>query len=258
MNARTPFATLWTPDQKEAPPIDPWGEPGAYTTILVDGNPSRPIFLEKHLDRLEESCRLLETKPPLPRAFVKSKVLDAADLLEAGTMLRVALIPAGLSLTSYPQRGKNAELVGIPETVQRHLPEAKSLMDTPLKDRLQKFDRSKHELLLLDSDGYFLEGATTNLLFIKNEEIFSPETGCLPGITRQILKESLNDTNWKWNPAQIHMRQLPEFNEILLCGSGKEVARITAIEGHTWKPVCDSAFRFLAKRFQEAKEQDGS
>ena len=173
-------------------------------------------------------------------------------------MLRAALIPAGLSLTSYPQCGKNAELTGIPETVQRHLPEAKSLMDTPLKDRLQNYDRNLHELLLVDPDGYILEGATTNLLFIKGNEIHSPENGCLPGITRQILKETLNGSRWAWNPSQIHMEQLPEFDEILVCGSGKEVARLVKIEGHDWHPANDQAFKELSHKYREAKESDNS
>jgi branched-subunit amino acid aminotransferase/4-amino-4-deoxychorismate lyase len=160
------YAILWTPDQKSSPPIDPWGQPGAYTTILVDGDPPRPLFLDRHLDRLEESCSLLDANNSLTRDFVEEKILEAATHLNGGTMLRVALIPAGLSLTSYPQMGKNAELTGIPETVQRHLPEAKSLKDTPLKERLQNYDRNRHELILIDPDGYLLEGATTNLLFI--------------------------------------------------------------------------------------------
>ena len=256
--AKESYAKLWTPEGVEAPPLDPWGEAGAYTTILVDGDPPRPRFLERHLDRLEESCGLLEAEPPLPRAFVKSKVLEAADALESGTMLRVALIPAGLSLTSYPQSGKNADLTGIPETVQRHLPAAKSLMDTPLKNHLQNYDRNLHELLLIDPDGYILEGATTNLLFVKDHQIDSPESGCLAGITRQILRESINESEWVWNPSQIHMEQLPEYDEILVCGSGKEVARLIRIEGHNWQPKQDLAFRELSQKFREAKESDHS
>jgi branched-subunit amino acid aminotransferase/4-amino-4-deoxychorismate lyase len=256
--AKESYAKLWTPEGAEAPAVDPWGEAGAYTTILIDGVPPRAIFLERHLNRLEESCSLLETNSPLTRDFIREKVMEAAATMEGGTMLRVALIPAGLSLTSYPQSGKNADLTGIPETVQRHLPAAKSLKDTPLKNRLQNYDRNRHELLLIDPDGYILEGATTNLLFIKEHQIFSPETGCLPGITRQILKELLNGSEWVWNPSQIHMEQLPEYDEILVCGSGKEVARLIKIEGNDWQPRQDIAFRELSQKFREAKESDHS
>ena len=247
------YAILWTPEGQAAKPIDPWGHKGAYTTILIDGKPPRPIFLKRHLDRLENSLALLQVPNVLPREFVEEKILEAAAKLDAGTMLRVAIIPEGLSLISYPQRGKNAELIGIPETVQRHLPEAKSLMDTPLKDRLQNFDRSQHELLLVDSDGNFLEGATTNLLFIKRNQILTPQSHCLPGITRQVLSENLNGTGWQWCPDKIPMQQLPEFEEILVCGSGKEIARIVSIQGKDWKPTGSQAFEELAAIFERSK-----
>jgi len=247
------YAILWTPEGDTAQPMDPWGHEGAYTTILIDGSPPRPIFLQRHLNRLENSLALLKVSPVLPREFVEEKILEATSKLDAGTMLRVAIIPEGLSLVSYPQKGKNAELEGIPETVQRHLPEAKSLMDTPLKDRLQNFDRNRHELLLIDPDGYFLEGATTNLLFIKGNQILTPESHCLPGITRQVLSENLNGTNWQWCPAQIPMQQLPEFEEILVCGSGKEIARIDRIQGQDWQPSSRKAFEELSAIFEKAK-----
>jgi branched-subunit amino acid aminotransferase/4-amino-4-deoxychorismate lyase len=247
------YAILWTPEGQAAQPIDPWGHDGAYTTILIDGKPPQPIFLQRHLDRLENSLSLLKVPQVFPKEFVEEKILEAASMLDAGTMLRVAIIQEGLSLISYPQQGKNADMEGIPETVQRHLPEAKSLLDTPLKDRLQNFDRNRHELLLIDPDGYILEGATTNLLFIKGRQILTPASKCLPGITRQVLSEHLNGTDWQWCPVNIPMQQLPEFEEILLCGSGKEIARIVSIQGKDWQPRGREAFEELAAIFERAK-----
>ena len=234
--------------------MDPWGEAGAYTTVLVDGTPPRAVFLDRHLDRLEHSAGLLGLNSPLRRDFIREKVKEAAACLKSGTMLRVALVPQGLSLAPYPQSGKNAELVGIPETVSRHLPEAKSLRDTPLYQKVKEVDRNREELLLQDKDGYLLEGATSNALCIKGKKILTPESGCLPGITRQILRENLPIPPWQWCPAQIHMNQIHEFEEILLCGSGKEVARLVGIQGVDWKPVGDTAFKELAGIFKDAKE----
>ncbi len=252
--AKQTYTILWTPEGKEASPIDPWGEPGAYTSVLVDGDPPRPLFLPRHLDRLEESARLLGLVSPLSRGFVEEKVYEAVSHLEGGTMLRVALVPQGLSLATYPQSGKNGGLVGILETVGRHKPEAKSLQDIPLHQKVKVLDRNKEELLLVDDEGYLLEGSTTNLLFVRGKEVLTPESDCLPGITRQVLRERIPMPPWQWCPARIHSGQISEFEEILLCGSGKEVARLVGIESLDWKPDGDLAFQELARIFSEAKE----
>ena len=38
-SSTTACQTAWDPDQQPIPFANPWGRPGAYTTMLVDGDP---------------------------------------------------------------------------------------------------------------------------------------------------------------------------------------------------------------------------
>ena len=82
-------------------------------------------------------------------------------------MLRTAVVPEGLFIAAYPQSGKGARLHGRLCRIRRKLPAAKSLLDTSLYEEMQTVNRNREELLLVSPDRHVLEGATTNLLFVR-------------------------------------------------------------------------------------------
>lgn len=250
----TAYEAAWNPDHQPIPPADPWGRRGAYTTMLVEGRPPMAYFMDRHLRRLNDSIRHLGLHNPFPETFLRGRIETAAANLAAPCMLRMAIVEDGLFLTSYPQTGNGAELLGRPCRARRKLPAAKSLLDTGLYQDLQQVDRNCEELLLISEDQHVLEGGTTNLLLVQGHRIHTPSLHTLPGITRQVIEENL-PRGWSWAPGNIHLDELPGMDEILACGSGKEVARITRLEGIDWSPVSDRAFRSISQAYATAKNQ---
>ncbi len=250
----TAFEAAWNPDCEPIAFADPWGKVGAYTTMLVDGSPPRPLFQDRHMDRLSQSLEHLGMANPYGGTFLEDSVAHAAANLGATPcMLRVAIVGEGLFLSSYPQTGKGAELRGRPCHARRRLPAAKSLLDVGLHQELAQVDRGTEELLLVSPQGHVLEGATTNLLLVRGDAVLAPMREALPGITRQVIEEHL-PAQWNWESAEVRLEELPTMDEILLCGSGKEVARITHLEGIEWAPASARAFDSIAQAYEAAKQ----
>ncbi|MBT4223104.1 MAG: aminotransferase class IV [Opitutae bacterium] len=247
------FQGAWGPNRNPIPFVNPWGYSGAYTTILVEGTPSTAVFFDRHLERLRQSLNKLKLPQQFSESFLKETILGVISSCNQGPyMLRVALIKKGLFLSTYAQSGKGAELEGELCHIQRKLPAAKSLLDMGLFKEMQKVDRNCKELLLISPNGNILEGATTNILFVRGRTIISPTQDALPGITRQVIQELIPES-WCWNTNDVHLDDLHKFDEILVCGSGKEVAQIISLSKIEWKPTSQNAFNTLSQCYKGAK-----
>lgn len=252
-SSTTACQTAWNPDQQPIPFANPWGRPGAYTTMLVDGDPPTPLFLDRHLRRLKKCLGHLGLPEIFRDAFLEESILETASGINTvPCMLRTAVVPEGLFITAYPQSGKGARLHGRLCRIRRKLPAAKSLLDISLHEEMQTVNRNREELLLVSPDGHVLEGATTNLLFVRGKNILAPEKDTLTGITRQVLEERIPEP-WQWEVTDVHLDDLPEMDEILVCGSGKEVAQIINIADSEWKPRSNQAFMALSRIYGAAK-----
>ena len=76
-----------------------------------------------------------------------------------------------------------------------------------------------------------LESGTSNMLFIKNDKVYSPLNNIYKGITYRFFKKKLG----KIISKDILIKNLSEYDEILLIGSGKGVASIKNINEINWK-----------------------
>ena len=208
-SSTTACQTAWNPDQQPIPFANPWGRPGAYTTMLVDGDPPTPLFLDRHLRRLKKCLGYLGLPEIFRDAFLEESILETASGINTvPCMLRTSVVPEGLFITAYPQSGKGARLHGRLCRIRRKLPAAKSLLDISLHEEMQTVNRNCEELLLVSPDGHVLEGATTNLLFVRGKNILAPEKDTLTGITRQVLEERIPKP-WQWEVTDVHLDDLP-------------------------------------------------
>ena len=85
-----------------------------------------------------------------------------------------------------------------------------------------------------------LESGTSNMLFIKDDKVYSPINNIYKGITYKFFNKKLG----KIINKDILIKTLSEFTEILLIGSGKGVASIKNINEIKWKR---KSFKFYKK-----------
>ena len=91
-------------------------------------------------------------------------------------------------------------------------------------------DNSKSDIALTDKKK-FLESGTSNLLFIKDKKIYSPKKNYYEGNTYKFFNSKVKRILKK----DILIKELHNYDEILLIGSGKGVASVKTIKEINWK-----------------------
>ena len=91
-------------------------------------------------------------------------------------------------------------------------------------------DDNYDDVLMLDCRGYVAECSSSNVFFIKNNEIYTPIADCfLNGITRQTIFEIANELSIKCNEVRIKSEELNEFQECFVTGTAAEIMPVGEI-----------------------------
>ena len=112
---------------------------------------------------------------------------------------------------------------------------------------LSKLDNSKSDIGLCSGKKIF-ETGTSNLLFIKNRNVYSPINKFYKGITYSFFKSKIK----KIINTDIAINALKDFEEIILIGSGKGVASVKTIDQIKWKRKSLKHYRVLLKHYKSA------
>jgi len=250
----TSSTIAWDRDGASVPAPEPWGCKGAFTTIRVEGTSPCPLFLNTHLARLEESARLLEIKAIVSQAQIRERITTFLSSTQIPTpfLVRVCLLENRLALYARQANPTSFELSA---KILRHLrpvPEAKSTFDNDLYGRLGEIDLGLEDFLIVHpADDRVMESATCNLIFAHGDHLVIPEEDVLSGIVLNKLLASMND--FKIDRRSPALDELVTFDEIILCGSGREVASLATIPEIGWQRSSEKTFLKLRKTYETVK-----
>lgn len=220
---------------------------------LMDGI---PLFFEDHMKRLERSLALVghtfEMNPDqLMRQFsdlaVKNKRFEGNIMLKISILDNRTDLMAGFIPHAYPSKWdyKNGVKVEILEA-ERENPEAK-VANTSVRERANKLlaETGCYEVLLVDHRGFIREGSRSNVLAIRNMELFTaPLDSVLNGITLLkvlLLAEKLSiPVNFEC-PA---LGNLASYDAFFLTGTSPKILPIQQIENQIYN-VEDKLMRKL-------------
>ena len=105
-------------------------------------------------------------------------------------------------------------------------------------------DNSKSDIGLVCKK-MILETGTSNLLFIRQNKIYTPTKGYYEGNTFKFFKSKIKNIIKK----DIFVKDLKGYDEILLVGSGKGIASVKTIKQIGWKRKNLKKFRILSKYY---------
>lgn len=165
-----------------------------------------PFLLKSHLLRLHKSCQMLHIhwEPDEQKLLNQIEQLLCVNELEEGYFrlnVSAGQAPIGLPSSVYkdvteilfvkplPPPSPNKKLVTVP--TRRNSSEGPLRLKSHhyLNNILAKRETPEgYEGIMLTEDGYVAEGVVSNLFFIKQNKLYTPEvqsTGILNGITRQ-------------------------------------------------------------------------
>ena len=217
-------------NQKEIGFKDLWGSHGVFTTIRLLGKPGKLILFKSHFKGLIKSLKKYKIYSKNIEINIKRLIYSSINKkINYDHLFRISLTKKfiSISIRKRLKPKKNFELKLI--NYRRIDPVTKNLYYKKILKELNKYDPSKTDIALIYR-GKILETCTSNILFFKNKEYFSPKNNCYIGNTINYLKGKI-----KISFKDIYYRDLKKFDEIMLIGSGKGVTSVKYIKQMNWK-----------------------
>jgi 4-amino-4-deoxychorismate lyase len=235
-------------DLKEIEFKDLWGDQGVFTTMWIYGAPSKILFFKNHINNLIKSTKAYSiTKSSIKSDILKLIKNNLNTKKRYNHLLRIALNKNILSISLRkrvkPKLNFNLKLVNL----KRQKPEYKNLKYKEILKHLSKLDNSKTDIGLCSNNKIF-ETGTSNLIFVKNKNIYSPINKFYKGITYKFFKTKIKNIINK----DISINSLKEFDEILLIGSGKGVVSVKIIDQINWKRKSLKYYNVFLKHYKSA------
>ena len=235
-------------DLKEIEFDDLWGDHGVFTTMWIFGSPPKILFFKKHINNLLKSTKSYSISKPSLKLDILRLLKNNLNLKKKyNHLLRIALNKKTLSISLRkrikPTLNFDLKLVNL----KRQKPEFKNLKYKEILKHLSKLDNSKSDIGLCSNKRIF-ETGTSNLLFVKNNKVFSPIKKFYKGITYKFFKSKIK----KIFKKDILVNSLNEFDEIILIGSGKGVASVKTINKLKWKRKSLNFYNILLKDYKSA------
>jgi branched-subunit amino acid aminotransferase/4-amino-4-deoxychorismate lyase len=210
---------------------DLWGDKGVFTTMWIFNKPAKILFYNKHIKNLIKSLKVYKLdKPNIEKNITALIRLNIDKNKFYNHLLRIAvnnkMISISLRKRVTPKLKFNLKLINY----KRVDPKYKNLKYKFILKNLSKMNNSSSDIGLCFNK-HILESGTSNILFIKNDNIYSPKNRIYKGINYNFFKKKLKNIINK----DIKINSLNTYDEILLIGSGKGVASIETIDDIKWK-----------------------
>ena len=241
---------------------------GLFETMRIFNG--KPFRWREHLERFQNGAEFLKIKLPFDpealRGFVE-ELIEKNNLPDA--LLRMTL-SRGIGVRGYSPKGaENPTIVMSLHPAPRHggkSPRWKLITSThrlPANEPLAHFKtcnklaqilaRSEadaagaDEALLLNTDGFVVEGASSNLFWIEDDTICTPPlaSGVLPGVTRAVVLEICKKLGLKTSQANIGIEGLKSADGVFVSLSSFGIVEAASLEG---RAVSESP---LAKQIQQ-------
>ena len=227
---------------------DLWNLYGIFTTMNVVGKPYKILHYNNHINNLVASLKLYKINVKNLKKKIKFLINENLDNSKSyDHLFRVAVNKKiiSISLRKRPKPKKNFKLKLI--NYQRVDASHKNLKYKKILKILGKLDTSQFDIALYKNNK-ILETGTSNLIFVKKNKIYTPKINCYIGNTLKFFKKK-----YKINFTNISKKNLKEYSEIILVGSGKGVTSVKEIVDSSWKRGSFKIFNKLYKTLENEK-----
>ena len=225
-----------------------WGSKGIFTTIRITARDKKFILLKSHINKLNKSLSNFHIKFSLTERIIYQLLNPIIkDIKTNDKLLRIAISNKKISLSIRPRLKIKKNFTGILFNFQRVHPEIKNLYYKKINTILKKIDTSSQEVILFNKK-FILEGCTSNIFCIHNKIIFIPNKNYYRGVTMNYLLEK---TNRQIKEANIELKNMHKYSEILLVGSGKGVVKLHSIPEINWKSTSDLVYNELNNLYNQ-------
>ena len=236
---------------------------GVFEGIRCYDTPKGPaVFrLNEHLQRLENSARLLYMELPYTTEEIRSaihEVLGANGLPEAyirpfafygyGELgVSTAGNPVEVVVMSWPWgaylgedgltkgiRAKISSWQRVGANVVPHVAKATGIYLNSMLAVTEAQRAGYDEAILLTAEGYVADGSGENIFVVKDGRITTPplSTSILPGITRDTVIQIAQDLGYVVEETNVIRTDLYLADEVFMTGTAAEVTPLRSVDDH--------------------------
>jgi aminodeoxychorismate lyase len=228
---------------------------GVFETLRVTNG--KPFRWAEHWTRLQAGTTFLKIRLP----FSSDALLDAtARLISKNKMAEAVLrltASRGVGPRGYSPKGADCPTVVItlqaaPQSATQDMPRWRLVTSTfrlPVNEPLAQFktcnklpqvlaraeaaDAGADEALLSNTDGYLVEGSSSNLFWLQDNQVCTAPlaTGVLPGVTRGAVLELCERLGIPVRQTHVSARELLESQGVFVTLSTIGVAEAESLDG---------------------------
>lgn len=221
---------------------------GVYTSLRTFKH-NQFLHLADHLQRLEQSmdllgwayrldrqrlCRALHqvcSAYPAANARVRIDILaQAIDAPGGRTRELIGLFPFKPIPDQLYEKGVR---VAIARQLSRANPKAKQAQFAQERRTYLDSHPGAYECLLLDQDGFILEGTTSNFYALKDGVLWTAGEGILEGVARRIVLKVAQDAKIPIRLQSVRIDDVDRLDECALSSSSRAIVPIVEIDGRT-------------------------
>lgn len=204
---------------------------GLFETILVRDN---PIFLKQHCERLKTGLDILNIKSCANEEYILECIKQHNI---NNCVLKVVVTEKNIVISTRkpaykPEdylKGLKVRLSDLRRNPYSHVTYLKSLNYTDNMLEKEKAAREGYdEVLFLNSHNELAEGSISNIFFVKDNRIFTPEVNC--GILNGIVRSWIL-CNFEVLEGKYSLEDIKNADEAFLTNSVMGIIKISTVEG---------------------------
>ncbi|MGE0088907.1 MAG: aminotransferase class IV [Bacteroidales bacterium] len=218
-----------------------------YEVIRIENGVA--LFVNDHIERLFNSASILKLNIRADASQIKSTIrklieINKTDLGKIKILIHfdsTSKMQQNILFYFNPHYFPTAEELSNGVTIgfcdaMRDVPNAKMHNTETRRKANQVITESKlFEALLVDNEGYITEGSRSNVLFIRENTVFSaPEQDILQGIARKNVKRICLMNKIPFIEKRIHKDDLYTMEAMFLTGTSLKILPVANLENYSF------------------------
>jgi len=228
----------------------------------------RVFRLNEHLDRLFESAKTVGLKLPKTRAQIKKEISACLTYCDKQNAFIRLTLDGKSSFIMVLERKRPAWIyekgVDLKTAVTRRNfinaapPEPKtSAFFNNVLGVMEQHGTDAYESIFLDSSGYVTEATVWNLFMVKEEKVFTPQSGILNGVTRQFVIKCAEQDGFSVFESNLTRHDFWNADEAFLTNTSGEIVPIRSLDGRAiGKEIPGAVTKRLRSRFHKELEKE--
>lgn len=229
----------------------------------------KPIQIERNITRLRNSARLIELDLPWSDEDITNIVLQCVER-NGFDESNIRIIVTGGDSPNFITPDNSPRLIVYVEPLiempahwytdgikvitlaeERYLPGSKSLAYIPaILGQKRAKEAGAIEALYIDRDNNVREGTTSNIFAFYGDQVITPETHILPGVTRGRVMEIVSQ-NYTLVERPLPYEELLRADELVLTSANKQVVPVVQMDEHIYTDKPGEHSKWLMHAFKD-------